>query len=202
MYLTASTSSALPSHLVRLLVCALLPACIHQAAAASKTPVTLRRMGMVGSSESATSAPTPASAPYLLVCLPPPLRFAEIVVVSDPIVAPTVAGGPPHPSGIIEEIASANHASALAAGAASVGPVGHENTSPPDSAGTRNTSTDNDPATAGTDTPSSSLPGVSILPDETPRQIRAEDILLYFQFPATAPASGLPPPSSATYQLK
>ncbi|MET0262658.1 MAG: hypothetical protein ABW223_07155, partial [Rariglobus sp.] len=44
--------------------------------------------------------------------------------------------------------------------------------------------------------------GISILPDDTPRVIRAEDVLMYFQYPLAAPANITPPPSSATYELK
>lgn len=73
----------------------------------------------------------------------------------------------------------------------------------------------NTPAVATPDLPetSSGEKPVRILPDDTPRDIRAEDVLPYFQFskdpdsgadvsvPFT-PASPSQPPSSATYQLK
>lgn len=75
------------------------------------------------------------------------------------------------------------------------------------------------PSTAKSESPVNVGPApVSILPDDTPRDVRAEDVLPYFQLPRQGdrssaggnnppftpalPAGATLPPSSATYQLK
>jgi hypothetical protein len=178
MHILEYHAPILQSQLLRLLVCTLLPACIQEAVAGTH----IRSDAGV-----ARSSPAPVSAPYLRVCLPPPLRFADPVELVEPVARTTVAGGPPHPSGLTEEIAASNHDEALTAG-------------PSAKAGTSAPGTVSDvilpklaPIVA---------PGVSVLPDDTPRDIRAEDVLMYFQYAQPAVPSTLPPPSSATYQQK
>jgi hypothetical protein len=188
MHFFASRPSSLPTHLVRLVVCALLPSCIHQANAGS-----FPRPG--GHSASSHTLPTPRppktseSAPYLLVCLPPPLRFAEPVETTDPVSPLPTVIGPPHPAGIIEEIAATNQQAAMVP-------------SPPVASSTLPLTPDptaresNDPV-AETPPPQS---GIAILPDDTSREIRSDDVLLYFQFPSRPPPNDPLPRSSATYR--
>lgn len=207
MHLFASKSSPVPRQLVRLLVCALLPACAQDASAG------LRRPAAPSDGPEKTAAP---SAPYLLACTPVALRFAEKVEPAPPILHPVVAGGPPHPAGLVEEIATANQQSALvpaktspadggaAAAAAAVADSGKAaavaaaSQSPETAAPVSPGAAPSIPAV-----PQPAVGGVVILPDDTPREVRAEDVLLYFRMPA---ASSVPapaqPPSSATYELK
>lgn len=171
-------SSTTPHPLARLVACALLPACIQEATAATPSHLASR----------------PKSVPYLHVCPPSPLRFAEPVeVAADPVSSTPAVIGPPHPAGIVEEIAAMNQEAVIpphppapvVTPAASVpSPLAPEPGSQSESS----------PETAG---PQS---GISILPDETPREIRSEDVLFYFQFPASAPSNEALPRSSATYR--
>jgi hypothetical protein len=200
MHFTVFTSSTVPGRLVRLLVCALLPACASEATAGILTSSS-RRHGNIPSLPSTHDTPPVPSTPYLLVCLPPPLRFAERVEPAARISSLAVAGAPLHPSGLIEEIASTNQQAALS-GQPSVPatgvPVPGES---PSTAATPAAPVDTVPApVAGNPVVPAPDTGVSILPDDTPREIRAEDVLLYFRLPANSPSAGLPPPSSATYQ--
>jgi hypothetical protein len=191
--------STVPGRLVRLLVCALLPACASEAAAGILTSSS-RRQGNIPSFPSTRDTPPTPSTPYLLVCLPPPLRFAERIEPASRISSLPVAGAPLHPSGLIEEIAATNQHAA----------VSTQPAAPVDTVKTDGTSTTSAiPADAVTQTSNPSdvniivpvpEPGVSILPDDTPREIRAEDVLIYFRLPANSPANDLPPPSTATYQ--
>lgn len=187
MHFSDFTPSSAPSRLVRLAVCTLLPAFIQELAAQDRQ----------------RPASTAKSPPYLLVCLPPPLRFAEPVESADPVSTQPVALGPPHPGGLLEEIAALNQQAAMTATPPATTPSDHSSDTvlspiadmPADAS-----------AVASVATPQASAPpasprlGLSILPDDTPRAIRAEDVLVYFQFPAAAPASDQPPQSSATYR--
>lgn len=201
------TLSSAPARLVRLAVCTLLPAFVQEAAAVGMQRPGFGRSGAVQLPPPARPAPAPKSPPYLLVCLPPPLRFAEPVEPADPVSDLPTALGPPHPAGMLEEIAALNQQAAISplptATTPAAAPVDSSANplavTPPSSsvATSAEPSESADPATAP-----AALPrvGVSILPDDTPRAIRPEDVLVYFQFPATSPANNLPPPSSATYR--
>ncbi|CAM2821746.1 hypothetical protein [Rariglobus hedericola] len=183
MYIFEHHTPILQSQLVRLLVCALLPACIQEASAGSLTT----RPRVRSDAGAARSSPAPLSSPYLLVCLPPPLRFAEPVEIGDVAHRTAHIVGPPHPAGITEEIAASNHDAALTTAPAAPATVNPAETSP-----------DVIPPVVAP----LGVPGVTILPDDTPRDIRAEDVLMYFQYARPAPPNTLPPPSSATYQQK
>jgi hypothetical protein len=183
MHSATLKSPSYPLHVVRLVICALLPACIQEVAASG-----LSRPSIRSSIMRTLPAPGPAthgeSSPYLLVCLPPPLRFAEPVEAADPVSPLPTVIGPPHPAGILEEIASTNHEAAL--------PV------------TRPTATIPPPVPAQAEVmiePARPQTGVSILPDETPRVINSAEVLPFFEFPSTAPTSAIPR-SSATYKTQ
>lgn len=182
MHFSDFKSPSPPPRLVRLVLCALLPACLQEVVA-SGVSLSARRPVARQAAPSSQSG----SSPYLLVCLPPPLRFAETVEAADPVAPLPFVSGPPHPAGIIEEIAATNQEAAVA-----VQPPPPSNAPPPAHGA----------EVAGSADPAAAPPPretVSILPDQTPRQIRSEDVLFYFQYPASAPANNLPPPSSATY---
>jgi hypothetical protein len=120
--------------------------------------------------------------PYLAVVLPPPLRFEA---PPPPVDSHIPSAAPPNPGGPIEETATVNRDSvAPTADPASPAPVV---TTPP-------------PLAAPPPAPLSLPPAVSVLPDDTPREVQAQDVLPYFQFPGSPPP--LPPPSSATYRRR
>ncbi len=171
-------SSATPHHLVRLVACALLPACIQETIAGTQPHPASR----------------PKSVPYLHVCPPPPLRFAEPVeVAADPVSSTPTVIGPPHPAGIVEEIAAMNQEAVIPSPPPSPVVTPAPPVPPPLESGSGSQSD------ASLDIASPQI-GISILPDETPREIRSEDVLFYFQFPASAPSSEALPRSSATYR--
>ena len=198
MHFFELTSPSTPARLVRLAVCTLLPAFIPDAAAGGMQRPSFGRSMPAHNPPSAPPAPAPQSSPYLLVCLPPPLRFAEPVQPADPVSGLPTALGPPHPGGLINEIAALNQEAAMST-----------STSPtvtPSDPSFSSSSSSSPPAPAVSATPGlvpappvTPQGGVSILPDDTPRAIRPEDVLLYFQLPGSSPANGLPR-SSATYQ--
>jgi hypothetical protein len=193
------TSPSAPGRLVRLAVCTLLPAFIPEAVALS-----LQRSATTGRPSAAhvppsAPAPAPRSKPYLLVCLPLSLRFAEPVEPSDPVVDPVSVLGPPHPGGLLEEIAALNQQAAMSPSPSATASL----PSLTPAASTANTEPSESSGTASSPSLPTASPqiGVAILPDDTPRNIRPEDVLIYFQFPAASPAtpSSLPR-SSATYK--
>lgn len=201
------TPPSAPARLVRLAVCTLLPAFIQEAVAGGMQRPSFGRSSAVHLPPPVPPAPVPQSSPYLLVCLPPPLRFAEPVEPADPVSGLPTALGPPHPAGLLEEIAALNQQAAMAAPSAAVAPAASSAGSPAiPVAATPAPSPSSAPAAADPAAPvagpAAAPPqtGISILPDDTPRAIRAEDVLVYFQFPAASPSNGLPPRSSATYR--
>lgn len=204
MHFFDSTSPSAPARLVRLAVCTLLPAFIQDAAAVGVHRSFFDRSVTMLIPSRPRTIPAPIPVPYLLVCLPPPLRFTEPVEPADPVSGLPTALGPPHPGGILEEIAALNHQAAM------TGPAldGTHGSSPPEKtdALTATSSVAVPPVTPGESSgPASIQPappqiGVAILPDNTTRTIRAEDVLVYFQLPASAPTNNTPPRSSATYQ--
>ena len=133
------------------------------------------------------------SVPYLTLLLPPPLRFQEAPPPID-TTAHLAAAAPPSPSGPLEALALSNRDAAVASPiAAGQAPTASEQTL-------------SDGAVNQTDSPQIARPSlVKILPDDTPRDVGAEDVLPYFQFPGTPPAAPTPatiPPSSATYRQR
>lgn len=153
--------------------------------------------------ESSSDLPAPGSAPYLAVVLPPPLRFKEVLPPPDLANHPAAAA-PPRPGGAREEVAASNRDSIVPITAEKAPEAVVQPTEP------------EEPMPAALKAPAGemSVP-VPILPDDTPRDVRAEDILPYFQYPGALPreavvvpvpanpATGRPlPPSSATYQVK
>jgi hypothetical protein len=201
MHFFELTSPSAPARLVRLAVCTLLPAFIPDAAAGGMQSPSFGRSMPAHTPPSAPPAPAPQSSPYLLVCLPPPLRFAEPVEPSDPVSGLPIALAPPHPGGLIDEIAALNQEAAMTASAPGVTPSASSSPSAiptvPSAPSASAASATPGLVPTSPDTPPA---GVSILPDDTPRAIRPEDVLLYFQLPGSSPATGLPPRSSATYQ--
>ncbi|HRE83022.1 MAG TPA: hypothetical protein PLN52_18395 [Opitutaceae bacterium] len=134
------------------------------------------------------------STPYLALILPPPLHFRLAPPPIDPALRLT-AGAPPRPGGALEDVAAANQDSAI--------------THPEDT----DTTDNSPPETAVTETPSVEIRSaptrkvtpVSIIPDDTPREIHAEEVLPFFQYPGSvpnAPTAGSLPPSSATYRQR
>jgi len=133
------------------------------------------------------------SEPYLTLVLPPPLRFQD---PPPPIESPShlATGAPPFPGGAEEELAAVNREAMVPAGEHASGtssgptdPIGQEDVILPAGNAKR------------TSNP------VSILPDDTPRDVGAEDVLPYFQFPDVPPVPSTPytlPPSSATYRQR
>jgi len=145
------------------------------------------------SAQSALLRPTYFSTPYLALLLPPTLQFQKAPPPIDPALR-LVAGAPTRPGGTEEEIVAANRDSI----------VPRTTEEEPASAEATLTATKAVPVETSP-LPKSSLPPVSILPDDTPRDIRAEDVLPFFQFPGgapTAPTPGTIPPSSATYRQR
>jgi len=133
------------------------------------------------------------SVPYLTLVLPPPLRFQDPPPPIETL-AHLAAAAPPFPGGAQEELAAANR-DAMAppgehqagTGSVTAAPTAPEDIIPP--AG-------NAKRTANP---------VSILPDDTPRDVGAEDVLPYFQFPEAPLVPSSPstlPPSSATYRQR
>ncbi len=129
------------------------------------------------------------SRPYLAVCPPPPLRFAQPVILAEPFFLNAIAAGPPHPSAKTEENASATNAVAAPTPTGPAESITHVAPVVP-------------PSTRGDSAPPAAPTGIAILPDDTPREIHPEDVLQYFRFPGGAPSAGLPPRSSATYEQK
>jgi hypothetical protein len=141
-------------------------------------------------SGSSRSAP---SVPYLTLLLPPPLRFQDAPPPID-TTAHLAAAAPPSPSGPLEELAVSNRDAAVTS---TIAPGQSPSASEPvTSEGVQNEAV----------TPQAPRPSlVKILPDDTPRDVGAEDVLPYFQFPGTPPAAPTPstlPPSSATYRQR
>lgn len=134
------------------------------------------------------------STPYLALILPPPLHFRLAPPPIDPALRLT-AGAPPRPGGPLEDVAAANQDSAI--------------TSPDDSETTENASSEKvaaEPSSMETNTPPArKMKPVSIIPDDTPRELHAEEVLPFFQYPGSvpnAPTPGSLPPSSATYRQR
>lgn len=94
----------------------------------------------------------------------------------------------------MQELAASNRDAALAA----TGSHGQTNAS------AESATSDSQPGGATkSSVPTPSL--IRILPDDTPRDVGAEDVLPYFQFPGTVPTPPSPatlPPSSATYRQR
>lgn len=170
----------------RTLLFGLLAACAVEARAVSLPQRIFSRSGEPRSTVVATSE----AVGYLASVGPVPLRFAP--PPPDPVERPApVAATPP--------------VSPVAVAEPTVQPVVHATPSPAEQP-------------AGPAEPA--MPGVqpekpvTILPDDTPRDVRAEDFLPYFELPRSADGrSGAPapftpagapvqPPSSATYQQK
>lgn len=176
MRIQAHKTLSSPVHRGPLMLCALLPIWTAQAA-----------------------PPTP----YLLVCAPPPLRHAQ-PLPPPPEPGVRVCDHADDPAAVAEEIAALNQQSALDAPVgATTGPTPPGLSADPAAAA----ATTVNPVVTGGDTPAAIIVeppagGVSILPDDTPVAVRAEDVLLFFRFPGSRPAQGLPPPSTATYQLQ
>lgn len=204
-----------PSPLLRLLVCAMLPTCV--------TPAQAGRGGAFVGRIAERAAESATSLPYLLVCAPPSLRFQERVIPPETDSTRPVAGAPPRPDGVLGDIAASNQDAALALEGAR--PAGSP--TDPDTSSAATTPSDPaspppgdgpDAATTGTTTsseapaappPNTSVipapaagPGLAILPDDTPRAIRAEDVLPFFRFPSSGGLETSPTPSSATYQQR
>ena len=133
------------------------------------------------------------SVPYLTLLLPPPLRFQDAPPPID-TTAHLAAAAPPSPSGPLEALAVSNRDAAVT----STNATG------------QSPATEEQVATEGVmnevSPPQATRPSlVKILPDDTPRDVGAEDVLPYFQFPGTPPAAPTPstiPPSSATYRQR
>lgn len=137
------------------------------------------------------TAPKPYRGPrtYLAMVGPTALRFAEAAPTLP--AEPTLPSPPkPKPTAVIE-----NHVTT---------PADPGKVTQPSANDTDNT----EPTTPAGNSPKP----VSILPDDTRHEIRAEDVLPFFQFPSASdsgsaaipmnvPATA-PPPSSATYQQK
>lgn len=198
------TSPSAPARLVRLTVCALLPAFIHESAASDMQRSALPSTRSQRLPSRSLPEPYPKSVPYLVVSMPPPLRFAETVEPTDPISGQAAVLGPPHPGGLLEEIAALNQQAAISV-SAPTSADGTISSMPPEFAAS--TEPHAEPTVTNTTTittteTTSSQPGVSIIPDDTPRAIRAEDVLVYFQFPGASSPDRTPPRSSATYQQK
>jgi hypothetical protein len=198
------TSPSAPTRLVRLAMCALLPALVQQAAAEGRPRHASGRSGAAHLPPSPAPEPPPSSTPYLLVCPPPPLRFAEPVEPADPVSTVPAALGPPHPGGLLDEIAALNQQAAMTATPPAAAP-GQQAGDSAVAATTSPTPADisaSSPAPPSPAANASASPAISlaILPDDTPRAVRAEDVLVYFQFPAATPANDTPPRSSATYR--
>ena len=206
-----------PRPLLRLLVCALLPACV--------TPAQAGRGGAPAGRIAERAAESATSLPYLLVCAPPSLRFLERAAPPETDPFRPVAGAPPRPDGVLGDIAASNQDAALSLASA---PPDASSTDPGAPSPTATTSADlaspssdaGPGATAATGTPPppdptaatsatapavpvpAEGPGLSILPDDTPRAIRAEDVLPFFRFPSSGGLETSPTPSSATYQQR
>jgi hypothetical protein len=195
------------SRVVRLVACVLLPACIPEAVAGSLHLISSRAGTARNPPQSLPASPSDAL-PYLAVVLPPPLRFVEPPPpAADPALSASMLLGPNDPAGLVGEIGALNQQAAMA-----VSPASSSSTTPSGS-GVTNAATP--PASSIAPAPGVPVPapfepsrptvppppsGVAILPDPTPRTIPAEDVLIYFRYPASSPSSGMPPPSSATYQ--
>jgi hypothetical protein len=191
MHFFDSKSFPATTRWVRLAVCTLLPAFIQEAAAIGMQRPNPGRSSAVRLPPPPAPAPAAPSAPYLLVCVPLPLRFAEPVATADPVSSLPTVLGPPHPGGLLEEIATVNQQAALPfTGSFSAGTL----------------STESDSGAPSPDPGSVPIPtsppqvGIAILPDDTPRAVRPEDVLIYFQLPASSPTHTPPPRSSATYR--
>lgn len=170
---------ALGAWLARAVSLALLPALASETTARDRLPSSSPQPGQRQATLGWSAIR--ANRPYLAVVLPPPLRFEA---PPPPVDSHIPSAAPPKPGGPAEETASANRDSVAPApdpAAASVAAP------PPPLA---------PPPPAALPLP----PAVSVLPDDTPREIQAQDVLPYFQFPGTPPP--LPPPSSATYRRR
>jgi len=133
------------------------------------------------------------SVPYLRLVLPPPLRFQDPPPPIETL-AHLAAGASPFPGGTQEELAAANRDA--------IAPAGEHQTGA--TSGAADPIVQEDvilPAGA----PKRTANPVSILPDDTPRNVGAEDVLPFFQFPDVPPVPSSPstlPPSSATYRQR
>lgn len=191
MHFFHSKSFPATTRWVRLAICTLAPAFIQEAAAVGMQRPNPGRSNAVRLPQAPPPAPAPQSVPYLVVCVPLPLRFAEPVEIADPVsTLPTVLG-PPHPGGLLEEITTLNQQAAQPVSASSSAAA----LSPPSDSGTVSP----DPEVASIAT-APLQPGIAILPDDTPRAVRPEDVLVYFRLPASSPAHSPPPRSSATFR--
>jgi hypothetical protein len=121
------------------------------------------------------SAPATGAPSYLPVVGPPPLRFAQVPPPPDLSTRPPSAA-PPLPA-VAAEIAATNAASAKSAAPA---PPGVTAAPPPCEAseGSRGTTP------AAPKPPPAKEPDV-LIPDDTKREIRPEEILPFFQFPGS-----------------
>jgi hypothetical protein len=194
--MTSSTHTLLRfiAKLTRCLSLALLPALASEARALSAP----QRKTFIGAPANARStATTSASTPYLTVLGSLPLRFAR----------PHLDGTdepPPTPVLKVEEVL----------------PEQSDEKKTPDTPATpalEEKPADPAPVPQPLIVPEQPLaPPLPILPDDTKRELRAEDVLLYFRYPNSTPSDGTqvvvplpssqpqsaPIPSSATYQQK
>lgn len=193
MHFSDSPYRSAPVRAALLTVCALLPAFTREAAAGGVRLPALGRPDSRHIPVSPSSTSASVSTPYLRVGPPPGLRFAEPVKLAAPLPAPAAMSDPP----VLDDIPDESTAPDQSIATTQSDPLPAPPASPP--LATPPMSANPVPAAIRT---APSPGGISILPDDTPRAIRAEDVLVYFQFPA-APTSGEPPPrSSATYQQK
>lgn len=206
MHLSVFKPSTSRSRVVRLVACVLLPA-FSPEVVASSLHLTSSRAGTTRTPPQSLPVSPSDALPYLAVTLPPPLRFAEpLPPAADPVSSVSVPHGPGHPAGLVEEIGALNQQAAMAASGPASGSLpsaapGSTGSAPPTTIAPAPAPGVPVPTPLIASGPSTPPPaGVSILPDPTPRAIRAEDVLIYFQYPASSPSSGLPPPSSATFQ--
>lgn len=197
---TLSTTPSSVPRLARMLSCVLLPALLTDAWPRPNPPAI--------SSSAPAKQPVlpPPPPPYLVVCLPPALRFAEAIIPIVPTSQPTV-GGPPIPGGPNDEATALNRngrngdksaASGSTNSATAVNASTNANGEPVPTPLPLDATAGGTAGTNGTSTSASG--GITLLPDETPREIRAEDVIPYFRYPAAPSGNITPPPSSATYR--
>jgi hypothetical protein len=195
--------------LTRCLSLALLPALASESRALSAP----QRKPLVHPSKNAPAAarntPQSPSTPYLTALGSLPLRFARphLERTDEPPAPPE-----PPPAPKISETAPDTH------GKADSGPPADTSTPPIQTPDTPTELKQETPASSSEPPPTA--PPLPILPDDTRRELRAEEILYFFRYPGTTPTAPgnatqvvipvapnqtpptPPPPSSATYQLK
>lgn len=161
----------------------------------------LPRTGLPAPPPARSNSERDASSPYLLAVGPPPLRFAQALPPPDLSTCPSPAA-PPLPA-VAEEIASTNAASARSFAAVRGGEIAKPDQRQAMSAEAAREAPSKAPEKK--ETP-------ALLPDDTQREIRPEEILPYFQFPGSgggtivvpanspSPESTRLPVSSAVYR--